>query len=252
MFQIFASTCDTLHDPIIADIEFELDIDARTARAHIDGVVDMRGAPILNPITGAEHRVRIEQPNGFEFAVAEIGRGWSTARGPVSYELAERRPVRLASTSVRAAWCASDGARARKSAAARARHYLGRTGDLDVACMAVGVRRCRHRHEHHRHDHVAIPAAAPKHRCAGRLGARCWLTMLGMWWVMMIAMMVPSAAPVILLHARVARHDQVRGGPPVVPRRQRSWPAISSAGSGSARSLRCCSSDLNPSACSTE
>jgi len=32
---------------------------------------------------------RIEQPNGFEFAVAEIGRGWSTARGPVSYELAD-------------------------------------------------------------------------------------------------------------------------------------------------------------------
>ena len=38
-----------------------------------------------------------------------------------------------------------------------------------------------------------------------------WLTMLVMWWVMMIAMMVPSAAPVILLHARVARHGQERG-----------------------------------------
>ena len=36
-----------------------------------------------------EHRVRIEQPNGFEFAVAEVGRGWSTTRGPVSYELAD-------------------------------------------------------------------------------------------------------------------------------------------------------------------
>lgn len=32
-----------------------------------------------------------------------------------------------------------------------------------------------------------------------------WLTMLAMWWVMMIAMMVPSAAPMILLYARVAR-----------------------------------------------
>jgi predicted metal-binding membrane protein len=32
-----------------------------------------------------------------------------------------------------------------------------------------------------------------------------WLTMLAMWWVMMVAMMVPSAAPMILLYARVAR-----------------------------------------------
>jgi hypothetical protein len=49
--------------------------------------VETRGAPILNPVTGAEHRVRIEQPDGFEFAVAEIGRGWSKATGPVSFEL---------------------------------------------------------------------------------------------------------------------------------------------------------------------
>jgi hypothetical protein len=83
VFQVFASTCDTLHDPIIANI------DGRTARAHIAGVVEMRGAPILNPVTGAEHRVRIVQPNGFEFAEAEIGRGWSKTQGPVSFELAD-------------------------------------------------------------------------------------------------------------------------------------------------------------------
>ncbi|MGB6949910.1 MAG: DUF1326 domain-containing protein [Methyloceanibacter sp.] len=87
VFQIFASTCDTLHEPIVADIQFEMDIDARTARGYIDGVLDMRGEPILNPITGAEHRVRIEQPNGFEFAMAEIGRGWSKTQGPIAYEL---------------------------------------------------------------------------------------------------------------------------------------------------------------------
>ena len=87
VFSVFASTCAKLHEPIVADIEFELDIDSRTARANIKGVVEMRGAPILNPITGAEHRVRIEQPNGFEFAVAEIGRGWSKTAGPVSFEL---------------------------------------------------------------------------------------------------------------------------------------------------------------------
>jgi hypothetical protein len=87
VFQVFSSTCDTVHEPIIADIEFEVDVEGRVARALIDGILECRGAPILNPITGAEHRVRIEQPNGFEFAFAEIGRGWSKTKGPVSFEL---------------------------------------------------------------------------------------------------------------------------------------------------------------------
>ena len=49
--------------------------------------------------------------------------------------------------------------------------------------------------------------------------AAYWTVMFLMWWVMMIAMMTPSAATVILLYARVARHAQ-RGAetlPSVVP-----------------------------------
>lgn len=38
-----------------------------------------------------------------------------------------------------------------------------------------------------------------------------WAIMLGMWWVMMIAMMIPSATPMVLLYARVSRHAQRRG-----------------------------------------
>jgi predicted metal-binding membrane protein len=34
------------------------------------------------------------------------------------------------------------------------------------------------------------------------------LVMLGMWWVMMVAMMIPSAAPTILLYVLVHRHHQ--------------------------------------------
>jgi hypothetical protein len=89
VFQVFASTCDTMHEPMVADIAFELDVDGRTAKAKIDGVMEAKGAPILNPITGAEHRVRIHQPNGFEFAEAEIGRGWSKTGGPIVFELAD-------------------------------------------------------------------------------------------------------------------------------------------------------------------
>lgn len=35
-----------------------------------------------------------------------------------------------------------------------------------------------------------------------------WLVMLVMWWVMMVAMMTPSAAPTILLHATITRRGQ--------------------------------------------
>ena len=49
VYQVFASTCDTFHDPIVADIDFELDIDGRRAGAKIEGLVEMHGEPILNP-----------------------------------------------------------------------------------------------------------------------------------------------------------------------------------------------------------
>jgi hypothetical protein len=86
IFQIFSITCGTVYKPIVSDIEFELDI-AHTARARIDGVLETRGAPILNLVTGSEHRVRIEQPEGVEFAVAEVGRGWSKTAAPFTFEL---------------------------------------------------------------------------------------------------------------------------------------------------------------------
>jgi predicted metal-binding membrane protein len=52
--------------------------------------------------------------------------------------------------------------------------------------------------------------------------APSWLLVAGMWWVMMVAMMTPGAAPTILLYARVHRHAQARaydgeraGAPPL-------------------------------------
>src|SRR5215207_7785123 len=42
-------------------------------------------------------------------------------------------------------------------------------------------------------------------------GVATWALMIAMWWVMMIAMMTPSAAPTILLYARVHRHALVHG-----------------------------------------
>jgi predicted metal-binding membrane protein len=52
---------------------------------------------------------------------------------------------------------------------------------------------------------MAMPTPAPR---PWRLTE--WLLVPTMWWVMMVAMMTPSAAPTILLYARVHRHNAAR------------------------------------------
>jgi hypothetical protein len=49
----------------------------------ISGYMEGRGEPIPNPVTGAKHRVRIDSPEGFEYVLAEVGRGWSKTTAPI-------------------------------------------------------------------------------------------------------------------------------------------------------------------------
>lgn len=75
IFNVFAATFDTMHDPIVTPIEFTSDKEARTGRLSIPGVVDMSCEPIRNPVTGDTHRARIDIPHGFEYTIAEIASG---------------------------------------------------------------------------------------------------------------------------------------------------------------------------------
>ena len=83
------TTLEKFHDPIFAAIDFKVDVDARTGRLYVKGVTDGHGEPIKNPVTGAEHHARIDLPHGFEYAIAEVGRGWTKATGPIKFELAD-------------------------------------------------------------------------------------------------------------------------------------------------------------------
>ena len=38
-------------------------------------------------MTGAAHRVRIDMADGFEYSLAEIGRGWTKVSKPIKFEL---------------------------------------------------------------------------------------------------------------------------------------------------------------------
>jgi predicted metal-binding membrane protein len=58
----------------------------------------------------------------------------------------------------------------------------------------------------HQQAHGVMPGMA-----APAWGLTTWALTIAMWWIMMIAMMTPSAAPAILLYARVHRHAVEHG-----------------------------------------
>jgi hypothetical protein len=69
--------------PLSAPIEYVVDVDARRARIVVPGILEITGQPIKNPVTGAEHRVRIDIPAGFEYRIAEIASGTTKANGAI-------------------------------------------------------------------------------------------------------------------------------------------------------------------------
>ncbi len=59
---------------------------------------------------------------------------------------------------------------------------------------------------------MAGPIGQPMPMGAGAVWTLWYAALVfAMWWVMMVAMMIPSAAPTILLYARVYRHSQKQG-----------------------------------------
>jgi hypothetical protein len=84
---VYTAMCDTVLAPIYTPISIDLDMNARRAKCKADGVATGRGEPILNPVTGTEHRVGIVLPDGFEYGQNEVGRGWSSSSGGVPLTL---------------------------------------------------------------------------------------------------------------------------------------------------------------------
>jgi hypothetical protein len=72
---VFRAMTSLVHETLFRPIDFQVDVDRRTARARIPGLLEAEGTPIKSQATGKEHRVRIDLPNGIEFEIAEIGSG---------------------------------------------------------------------------------------------------------------------------------------------------------------------------------
>jgi hypothetical protein len=87
MWWVYSAMAPNKMQPLFKPITFDVDVEARRARVEVPGVLEMSGEPIRNPVTGAEHRVRIDLPHGFEYRIAEIGSGTTKATAAISLDL---------------------------------------------------------------------------------------------------------------------------------------------------------------------
>jgi hypothetical protein len=84
---VYRMTSITVHPPLFKQIEFDFNIERRKARVVIPDVLESTAQPIRSPATGAEHRVRIDLPNGIEFKLAEIGSGTTKSIASIALDL---------------------------------------------------------------------------------------------------------------------------------------------------------------------
>jgi hypothetical protein len=84
---VYRTMSRTVHPPMFKPIEFDVNIDRRTARIQIPDVLHSTARPIRSPATGAEHRVRINLPNGIEFDIAEVGSGTTRTTASIPLDL---------------------------------------------------------------------------------------------------------------------------------------------------------------------
>ncbi len=82
IFNVFAATYEVL-EPRFVPVQLTIDVDARQGSLRVDGIGESLGQPLVNPVTGEEHRARIDLPHGFEYAVAEVGRATFSTSGPI-------------------------------------------------------------------------------------------------------------------------------------------------------------------------
>jgi hypothetical protein len=73
-YGILSEIITTFHDPVVADIDIEIDVDARRARCRVADVLETETHPI--GVIGVEdpqpYQIQVRIPNGFEYDLAEV------------------------------------------------------------------------------------------------------------------------------------------------------------------------------------
>jgi hypothetical protein len=85
---VYRAMASKVYEPLVKRIEYEVDLEARTARVSIPSLLESVGRPIQGA-TGQEHRVRIEIPHGIEFERAEVGSATTSSTGAIKLDLTD-------------------------------------------------------------------------------------------------------------------------------------------------------------------
>jgi hypothetical protein len=89
-FSVFASTCSRFFETLFLPIDLEANLEGRTARVEIPGVMSSAGRPIVNAFSGEPFHVALARPSGsFEFTYAEIGLGTTSVTGDIEMAFAD-------------------------------------------------------------------------------------------------------------------------------------------------------------------
>jgi hypothetical protein len=88
-FHILSLIVTTMHEPKFLPIDFAFDLDGRTARVAVPGILETASQPIRNPVTHQPHRIEVKMPEGFEYREAEIASAWIKGTGAIKFDLAD-------------------------------------------------------------------------------------------------------------------------------------------------------------------
>lgn len=87
-YGILAEIIDTFHEPLIAHIDIDIDVEGRHARCVVEGALETVTEPIRSMGEDpSDYSVQIKIPGGFEYDEAEIAMAKVlTGSGPIAFE----------------------------------------------------------------------------------------------------------------------------------------------------------------------
>jgi hypothetical protein len=109
LFAVFASTCSEFCDTLFRPIDLEADMELRTARVEIPGVMRSSGRVMINEFDGQPFHIALARPSGsFEFTYAEIGLGTTLVTVIWRWRSKSHGRIFVFTTSIRMAWSEKD------------------------------------------------------------------------------------------------------------------------------------------------
>ena len=90
LFSVLASTCSELCETRFLRIDLVADLEARTAKVEIPGILKSSARPKINEFTGEPFHIALARPSGsFEFIYAELGLGTTSVTGDMEMAFQE-------------------------------------------------------------------------------------------------------------------------------------------------------------------